>query len=458
MGNDNRNGSTPPANAAHAAGDQDLQFGGSGYVRYIRDPFITDPTTDIDQRIYVISYGESASNPSVIVGRLPTGAVDPAFGNLALPFVDDTLRAVMDVQGLIFNNGKITCVGITDVNTESGRYFYPAAIRITTLGTSAAIDGSFGEQGRKMYVVDLSKEGSSSDVNLPHVAESRVPHLQAVSHGFSSIRRTVQASGAILFCCSLVNYNTRVRSYHLVKISQDGELVDLFGAHGVLTIPAGSPERGLQWLDYGIDSNGNITLAGMGLGSNTTEGVLARYTSAGQLDSGFGDGGEKVIKIEGASVYVKQAKVLEGGEVILLLSVQDRQSVGSVEFGVMKLDKNGKEDASFNGGKALLLSEMGGISDAFVYMELDKKERIIVAGEDAVSKRYARMTRIMPDGTLDSEFGNNGSRTYDDLYGFRRLGIQNGTDILAAAQDPDIVSTGELLLFRFFGEAGSVAQ
>ena len=456
MGNDNRNGSTSLANAAHVAGDQDLQFGGSGYVRYVRDPFITDPTTDTDQRIYVITYGTSASNPSVIVGRLPTGAVDPAFGNLALPFVDDSLRAVMDVQGLIFNNnGKITCVGVTEVNTGSGRYLQPAAIRITTLGTSAAIDEGFGNEGRMIYEVDLSKEAASRGVDLSHVNNSRPPHTQAATHGFVTIRRTVQVSGDILFCCSLFNYNTQVESYHLLKIEENGAPVTTFGTNGVLTLPAASPERGLQWLDYGIDGNGSITLAGRAQGSNAMEGVLARYTSDGKLDSGFGNSGEQIIKIEGANVYAKKVTVLDCGEVIVLLSVQDRQSQGSVEFGVMKLDKSGKEDASFNGGKALLLSEMGGISDALVYMELDKQERIIVAGQDAVSKQYARMTRIMPDGTLDSEFGINGSRTYDNLNGFRRLGIQKGTDILAVAQDPNFAFPNEILLFRFFGEAGS---
>lgn len=455
MGNDNQKGSPLPANAAHVAGDQDVEFGGSGYVRYVRDPFITDPTTDTDQRIYVTTYGTSASNPSVIVGRLPTGAVDPGFGNLALPFVDDSLRAVMDVQGLIFNNdGKITCVGVTEVNTGSARYLQPAAIRITTLGTSAAIDESFGKQGRMMYEVDLSKEGASYGVDLSHPDDSRAPHIQAVSHGFGSIRRTVQSGGDILFCCSLFNYNTQVESYHLVKIGENGEPVTSFGTNGVLTIPAGSPERGLRWLDYGIDSNSSITLAGRGQAPNATEGVLARYTSDGKLDSGFGNSGEQIIKIEGANVYIKKVTVLDDGEVILLLAVDYLQSQGSVEFGVMKLDKNGKEDASFNGGEALLLSEMGGISDAFVFMELDKQERIIVAGQDAVSEQHARMTRIMPDGTLDSEFGINGSRNYDNLNGFRKLGIQSGTDILAVAQDPNTLPT-EVLLFRFFGEAGS---
>ncbi len=456
MGNDNRNGSTSLANAAHVAGDQDLQFGGSGYVRYVRDPFITDPTTDTDQRIYVITYGTSASNPSVIAGRLPTGAVDPAFGNLALPFVDDSLRAVMDVQGLIFNNnGKITCVGVTEVNTGSGRYLQPAAIRIKTSGTSAAIDEGFGNEGRMIYEVDLSKEAASRGVDLSHVDNSRPPHTQAATHGFVTIRRTVQVSGDILFCCSLFNYNTQVESYHLLKIEENGAPVTTFGTNGVLTLPAASPERGLQWLDYGIDGNGSITLAGRAQGPNAMEGVLARYTSDGKLDSGFGNSGEQIIKIEGANVYAKKVTVLDSGEVIVLLAVDDLQSQASVEFGVMKLDKNGKQDASFNGGEALLLSEMGGISDALVYMELDKQERIIVAGQDAVSKQYARMTRIMPDGTLDSEFGINGSRTYDNLNGFRRLGIQKGTDILAVAQDPNFAFPNEILLFRFFGEAGS---
>jgi uncharacterized delta-60 repeat protein len=455
MSNDNRNGSTLPANAAHVAGDQDLQFGGSGYVRYIRDPFITDPTTDTDQRIYVITYGTSASNPSVVVGRLPTGAVDPAFGNLILPSVDGSLSAVMDVQGLIFNNnGKITCVGITELNTGSARYFQPAALRITTSGTSAAIDESFGDKGRKIYEVDLSKEAAGYGVDLSHPDDPRAPHTQAVSHGFGSIRRTVQSGGNILFCCSLYKYNTQVTSYHLVKIEENGAPVTGFGTNGVLTIPAASLERRLQWLDYGIDSNGSITLAGRGQGVNATEGVLARYASDGKLDSGFGNSGEQIIKIEGANVSVKEAKVLDGGEVIVLLAVDYLQSQGGVEFGVMKLDKNGKEDASFNDGKALLLSEMGGMNDAFVSMELDKQERIIVAGQDAVSKQYARMTRIMPDGTLDSEFGINGSRTYDNLNGFRRLGIQKGTDILAVAQDRKTLPS-EVLLFRFFGEAGS---
>jgi uncharacterized delta-60 repeat protein len=436
--------SAQATNAAHVAGDRDLQFNTDGYLRHGGDPFVTDPTTDIDQRFYVITYGESVNSPSRIVGRLPDGPIDPAFGNLAIPVLDDTLRALIDVQGMIFNNnGTITCVGITDVNTPTGRFYYPAAIRITTSG---AMDESFGNKGRKIYPVDLS--------GVSGAGESDAPDLKALSHGFASVRRTVQESGDILFFCSLSKFNPTVGSYHLVKIAENGDPVATFGTNGVLTIPAGNPDRGLTWLDYGVDSNGSITLAGLGLGSNASEGVVTRYTSDGELDSGFGDGGEKVIKIEGANVYVKKASVSKDGEVILLLSVRDRLSAGSVEFAVMKLDSSGREDMSFNNGSALVLNEMGGQNDSFVSMDVDAKNRIIVAGQDAASKQTARLTRITSGGTPDDTFGNNGSRTYDDLYAFHYMAIQNGTDILANSLDPDFTVPNELLLFRFFGEAG----
>lgn len=441
---------TDSVNATHVAGDRDLQFGGSGYVRYVRDPFVTDPTTNIDQGFYVISYGESANAPSTIVGRLPDGAIDPGFGSLAIPYVDDDLRALIDIQGLIFDNkGKITCVGITDVTTESGQYFYPAAIRITTSGE---MDESFGNAGRRVYEVDLSKKGIGAAVDVTHVTGSGKSHIQATSHGFQSVRRTVQESGDILFFCKLLNGNTRVYSSHLVKIAENGEPVDSFGINGVLTIPSGGPDRRVQWLDYGIDGNGSITLAGSRQGAGVLEGVVARYTSDGLIDSGFGVDGEQIIKFGTAGNFVKSVTVSGAGEVTMLLLVQDPS--GAAKFAVAKLDRSGSPDERFNGGEALLLSEMGGVSNAFVSMEVDKDERIIVAGEDAITKQHARLTRIMPDGTLDTEFGNNGSRTYDELWAFLRLAIQNGTDILAIAYDADSNFPSEQLLVRFFGDAG----
>jgi len=438
------------ANAEHVAGDRDLQFGGSGYVRYVQGRFVTDPTVNIDQRFYVITYGESANVPSTIVGRLPDGAIDPGFGSLAIPYVDDDLRALIDIQGLIFNNnGKITCVGITDVTTESGRYFYPAAIRITTSG---AMDESFGNKGRRIYNVDLSKEGISAAVDFTHVTGSEKSHIQALSHGFESVRRTVQESGDILFFCKLFNGNTRVQSYHLVKIAENGEPVDSFGINGVVTIPSGGPDRRVLWLDYGIDGDGSITLAGSRQGVGVTEGVVARYTSDGLLDSGFGVDGEQIIKLGTAGNSVKRVTVSKAGEVTMLVSVQDPP--GAVKFAVAKLDRSGNPDELFNGGKALLLNEMGGASNVFVSMEVDTDGRIIVAGEDAITKKHARLTRIMPNGALDTEFGNTGSRTYDELWAFLRLAIQKGTNILAIAHDADSNFPSEQLLVRFFGDAG----
>ncbi|QSB18064.1 hypothetical protein JN403_15875 [Pseudomonas sp. 15A4] len=208
----------------------------------------------------------------------------------------------------------------------------------------------------------------------------------------------------------------------------------------------------MLWLDYGIDGDGSITLAGSRQGVGVTEGVVARYTSDGLLDSGFGVDGEQIIKLRTAGNSVKRVTVSKAGEVTMLVSVQDPP--GAVKFAVAKLDRSGNPDELFNGGKALLLNEMGGASNVFVSMEVGTDGRIIVAGEDAITKKHARLTRIMPNGALDTEFGNTGSRTYDELWAFLRLAIQNGTDILAIAHDADSNFPSEQLLVRFFGDAG----
>ena len=135
--------------------------------------------------------------------------------------------------------------------------------------------------------------------------------------------------------------------------------------------------------------------------------VLAAFGPEGNLDSGFGFGGFRVVGYRKAPV----AAVASSGKIVLLGAREGRSQV------LRRLLPNGATDPSFaRGGKVIL----GSSEQAYAAVAFDKRERLLLAGQ--VTRRVAPksksnfltrssflLTRVNPDSSFDRSFGRKGS-------------------------------------------------
>ena len=227
-----------------------------------------------------------------------------------------------------------------------------------------------------------------------------------------------------------------------------------FDADGVADTHFGT--GGLAWRDVGGDDHvvsvveqpdGGFVVAGTswfetGHPDDDADIVLARFTPDGLPDETFGDGGvaripyEKDISWEFAADLVAD----KAGNLIVVGS-----RFGGVNYWgttvVARLTGDGMLDTSFGvGGQRELYFGAGDETGTVAFTAtLDEQERIIVGGGIGFLWYFylfssdAFVARLLPEGTLDSSFGETGVvRTTPDVWAdFRTLLIEPDGGILA---------------------------
>lgn len=429
-----------PANAAHQAGDRDVEFNGSGYILNPYQLYVSDPRSESDQGFYEIQNGQRGSQSGNIGRHKSDGTLDHDFGNggrFTYPFMDDPYFTVLDSEGFIFSTDQkettITCVGVSEFLKPEGTgslVNVPAAIRIFATGKP---DIKFGKGGKQLFKLKVDGEADTS--------------TKEYFSPWNSVRASVrQQDGSVLFPCRLIN--SQVATFHLVKFDVDGLPVKGFGDNGVKAI---TPTSDL-WADYAAGSDGSVTLAGH-FNNGRVLGVVSRYTSAGELDTQFA-GGRKIIDLPQlpgvTSILLKKVFYGDDGGVTLQANIQD--SDGKNKLVIIKLTQYGEYDPAFQGGQPLVVSEVDTSLQSFALMAVDDQQRVVISYGQTSSD--VRLIRLLKDGNRDLAFGSDGSVLHPNIGPATELIIQNGVDILLKAFYREN-GNDRAVLFRFFGESAA---
>ncbi len=446
----NDSGANMPA-VAHSAGGRDRTFNrNDAYIDDASRSFAVDPNMGSTQKFYMTNTPTAHQTPSELLRYNADGTMDTSFPRVKLPTLNLGMFGKLDPHGLIFSQNKdgvdtITCVGVAkaligEPNKEHW-YFYPAAIRVTALGE---VDSSFGDQGAKVYQFVKEPDG-----NL-------LPHQDMLSRAFTSYRGTRQASGEIIFCCCLTNLILDNDSIVLVRMDADGKPVEGFGENGVRIITTLTEANPPTWNDYGIDKLGKVTLVGTTSSTApTAKGLLLRFDAKGEPDESYGPEGKKTIQVNGLRTSIWSVTFSDNGKTTLLVAVGE----ASVRrFAVVRFRDSGEYDPGFSVDEPFWID---GVTNA--HLAVDSKDRVIVSGK-IPANALARVFRILPTGTLDPEFdgdgegvnpGNgNGVVEPSKLISFKRLVVQNGTDLLAHSHDFNSTDPNGQHMVRLWGEPG----
>jgi uncharacterized delta-60 repeat protein len=152
--------------------------------------------------------------------------------------------------------------------------------------------------------------------------------------------------------------------------------------------------------------DGSYVVSGDSIGAFSEPTAVARFTSSGQLDTGFGQQGKLAIP----GMLVGQGLALQSDGKLLLAG-----SVGAgsaARFAVLRLNADGSTDTSF-GTAGLVSVTIAGNNERARSVAVQADGRIVVAGGSGAAARNFAVARLLPDGSLDTSFVGTGSVAVD---------------------------------------------
>jgi uncharacterized delta-60 repeat protein len=181
--------------------------------------------------------------------------------------------------------------------------------------------------------------------------------------------------------------------------------------------------------------------SGVGIDHHTD---IVRYRLDGQPDPDFGNGGTLTLDaFVGADLAIQP----DDGR-LLLVGTADTTPSGSppgsvTELSVMRLEPNGTPDLTFgdNGTANVSVTALTSVTgdpgrDTGAALALQPDGRIVIAGATGGPNANFAVARLLPDGTLDTEFTDTGVMTID-FFGFTDLG-----ESVAVTDDGNILVSG----------------
>ncbi len=216
---------------------------------------------------------------------------------------------------------------------------------------------------------------------------------------------TVQSNGEIIQVGQAADPTTHNTDIALVRYTASGALDTSFGTGGVVLTPlttgAGAPTAS----DVLVDSQGRIVVVG-GDGSHFE---LLRYTSSGQLDSTFGNGGLVTTPVPGAtSSGVATTVALDAaGDIIV------GGSAYSSQFGffapLFRYSTGGTLDTSFGLGGMAFANFPTATITTINSLLVESDGSILVGGNDSGNTSDWALLRFTSAGRPDPTFGTSGA-------------------------------------------------
>lgn len=209
----------------------------------------------------------------------------------------------------------------------------------------------------------------------------------------------------------------------------DATLDPSFGTGGNVTTNLGGTDNEANALALQPDKK--IVAAGFSNALGTNAFALARYNNDGSLDTTFGPGGSVVTAISANTDEAKAVIMRKDGRIV---AAGFSGASGTEDFALARYTADGTLDTSFgtNGTRTTAIS---GGSDEILAAVHQSDGKIIAAGFSGTDFAVARYTE---NGSLDTTFGTGGT-------GFVTTDISGGTDqVLGVAVQPDgkIVAVG----------------
>ncbi|MBK6484000.1 MAG: hypothetical protein IPG01_12920 [Chitinophagaceae bacterium] len=375
-----------------------------------------------DDKIVVVGNGASNTGDRAIVRLNTDGALDSTFSDDGKLTLDSTEGGYITYASAIQTDGKIL-VGEDDM-----------IVRLLTDGT---LDPSFGVDGKIM--LDISTESD------------RITSM------------IIQPDGKIV-AAGVSDYIFNAELQFFSRYTAEGILDTSFGSSGILiydTINAGIINQSISSID--IQPDGRIVGVGYIEQESSFSGsgfdfVAIRVNIDGTIDSTFGNEGLFVYDFMGFDDKASAVVVEADGHII----VAGTGKVGEGgDFAWLRLKPDGST-SEFSPDGIVLLNVSENDDDVLNEILIQPDDKIIQIGYCVLNGPYVAVSRLLPDGTLDTSFGKAGRVAYK--LGLATAGVLLPDGKILVAGNTSMSPKSAILakmetngdLDLSFGDAGSV--
>ena len=346
------------------------------------------------------------------------GTIDISGGYIAAPGGNADIGIGSGGAGAISVSGPAVLNGNLNISLLPG--FVPTVGTVYTIATFTSVSGSYNFNGLASGNVTLTPSLSSVALALTVGAAKTIGGLDPnfgtnglASHnvGITSVAGVLEQPNGQSVICGTAG-NAPDQTFALTRYNADGSLDMNFGTNGVVTtsIGSGNDEAG----DVELLSNGDILVAGTVVTSSGSEFALAEYTSAGALDTTFGNGTGFVVTSFSTTAGVltddtARALAVASNGTIYLGGSSNAANKG-LDFAIASYSANGTPNTSFGTNGTALLDFSGG-DDVVNALAVESNGDVVAAGSTTNPSSgvvSVALARFLPNGTIDTHFGAKG--------------------------------------------------
>jgi uncharacterized delta-60 repeat protein len=195
------------------------------------------------------------------------------------------------------------------------------------------------------------------------------------------------------------------KDFALARYNADGTLDTTFSADGrvMLNFGAGTDDEAF---DVAIDSSGRIVAAGSSTNGSQTDFAIARLLADGSLDSSFDTDGLVTTDFAGAADVANGVAITAGDGIVAAGSAFT--GVGT-DFALARYNSAGMLESALDAdGK--VTTDFVGANDVAAAIEIDAEGRYVVGGSayDGTNKDEFALARYEASGALDPSFDADG--------------------------------------------------
>ncbi|HEY7428820.1 MAG TPA: hypothetical protein VH682_31610, partial [Gemmataceae bacterium] len=336
-------------------------------------------------------------------------------GNIAVSIPGTSTRSSNTEVFGIYPPG-LPSVAITDSGVlsrdNSGNLTAPTGTPITLQGLFADTDQFMSEGGNYHLTWSVSRGGSSipgdtvQGYNEPGIPDFTFTPTVNGTYVVTLTATDVNGGGQATNSLT-INVAPAVSIQGTGNRATTGSLDPSFGTGGQSVTSLGT---GGDYFSAAATQTDGKTVAAGGTGANFNEILLARYNTDGSLDTTFGNGGyaSTTVPSGGQLDNVNTVAIDSQGRIVVAGFVQSTD--GSSSPFLARYLSNGTLDTNF-GNQGIVILSTGMSSPNSI--AIDGSDRILVAGLVVPSSSSgdwtSQLVRITSSGTLDTSFGGTGT-------------------------------------------------
>jgi len=180
--------------------------------------------------------------------------------------------------------------------------------------------------------------------------------------------------------------------------------------------------------------------------------ILQTYAAPGDIDPSFGTGGRVISDVSMNFDEAHAVAVQSDGKIVVAGFAQPSED-DSRDFAVLRYGSTGAPDSSFGTEGRVLTDFFGGLDEADA-VAIQPDGKIVVAGEAQVFNGNAfefALARYNTNGSLDKTFGDGGKTTTNIIFASRALAIALQPDgkIIAAGFTTNLTQGPDMAVARY---------